>query len=334
MDKKTIALTLGDVSGIGPELVVQALNEMETKNLANWLIIGDEKTLQEAENILSIQLSYEKTENIEEIDFSTNDIWLLQYSSIKSTSYEKGRLSPEAGKQSGECLRKAVDIIHANKAEALVYGPLNKDALNKGGFDFNDDLHFFADLLEVTTGFGEVNLMDDLWVTRVTSHIPLKDVAENVTTERVEKAIRFADLVLKQAGIKQPSLAVAGLNPHAGDNGLLGKEEKEIISPVIEHLKQEGINVGGPYPSDTVLNERKKLGFDCLIAMYHDQAQIGLKLLGFNRGVTINGGLPMILVTPAHGTAFDIAGEGKADAGPIKQAIKRASNFIDMKQKA
>ncbi|QQK78877.1 4-hydroxythreonine-4-phosphate dehydrogenase PdxA [Salicibibacter cibi] len=331
MDKQTIALTLGDSSGIGPELVVKALNDKEVRDSANWIIVGDEDVFNKGMNIAGKTLNYNKISSIEEFDSQREDLWLIDLNNMNKNDYNIGELSAASGKQSGEALKYAMDIALDNYADAVVYGPLNKNALHKGGFNFHDDLHFFADLLNCKEGFGEVNVMDDLWVTRVTSHIPLREVRENISKDRVKRTIEFANGILKQADIDNPKLAVAALNPHAGDNGLLGDEESEIISPAIEKAQEEGINVAGPYPSDTILNERKKLDYDCMIAMYHDQAQIGMKLLGFNRGVTISGGLPVILTTPAHGTAFDIAGKNKADAGAMIHAMRKAQNLITRK---
>ncbi|MBB6448662.1 4-hydroxythreonine-4-phosphate dehydrogenase [Geomicrobium halophilum] len=328
MDKQTITLTLGDSSGIGPELVVKALNDMDLRDSANWIIVGDEEIFNKGMKIAGKTLTYNRISNIEEFDPQAGNLWFIDLNNMNASDYNIGELSAASGKQSGEALKYAMNIALDNYADAVVYGPLNKDALHKGGFNFHDDLHFFADLLNCKEGFGEVNVMDDLWVTRVTSHIPLREVRENISEERVRKTIEFAHGILTQANIENPKLAVSALNPHAGDNGLLGDEEYDIIKPAIEKVQNKGINVAGPYPSDTILNERKKLDFDCMIAMYHDQAQIGMKLLGFNRGVTISGGLPVILTTPAHGTAFDIAGKNKADEGAMIHAMRKAQDLI------
>lgn len=179
-------------------------------------------------------------------------------------------------------------------------------------------------MLDCKEGFSEINVLGDLWFTRVTSHVPLKEVSGLVKKERVGRIIRFAQQTLLNAGFENPRIAVAALNPHAGDNGLLGMEEIEEIQPAIKEAQEQGIQVDGPYPADTIFLRLKTNPFDCLVSMYHDQAQTGMKLMGFNKGVTVSGGLPVIITTPAHGTAFDIAGQGIADPGATEQAMKLA----------
>jgi 4-hydroxy-L-threonine phosphate dehydrogenase PdxA len=171
-------------------------------------------------------------------------------------------------------------------------------------------------------------VMEDLWVTRATSHIPLKDVSKHITKDRVLEVIHFANGILKQAGFTNPRIAVAALNPHAGDGGLIGMEEIEEIIPAVQTAQEEGINVEGPYPADTIFLRLKTNPFNCLLAMYHDQAQTGMKLMGFHKGVTINGGLPIVLNTPAHGTAFDIAGKGIANPGAMINAMNLAVRMV------
>ena len=205
---------------------------------------------------------------------------------------------------------------------------MNKSALFKGGYKFLDDIHLAASVFGLESGFSEVNVMDNVWFTRVTSHVPLKEVAENITKENVLNSINFANNILSKAGLS-PKIVVAGLNPHAGDNGLLGDEENEIISPAIEEAKSNGVNADGPFPADTIFLRLKKDNYNCLLGMYHDQAQIGMKTMGFNKGVTISGGLPIVITTPAHGTAFDIAGKGIVDPGALEEALKLGVKLIN-----
>ncbi|MDQ0338195.1 4-hydroxythreonine-4-phosphate dehydrogenase [Caldalkalibacillus uzonensis] len=320
-NKPTMGLTLGEAPGIGPELVVKALQDDEIKALATWVIIGDERVLHQGEAIAKLSLPYQKASSIDEVNDS-HPVWLIDLGNLDPQSYELGVLSIHSGKITGETLIFALELAKTQKLDGVVYAPLNKEALHKGGFHFQDEIHFFADLLNCQEGFGEINVMDTLWVTRVTSHVPLKEVSALVTKENVLKTIQFADENLRKAGYQKPKICVAALNPHAGDGGLLGTEEIEEIIPAVEEAKDKGIEVNGPFPADTILLRRDTDPFDCLVGMYHDQAQIGMKLLGFNRGVTISGGLPVVLTTPAHGTAFDIAGQGIADPQPMKVAMK------------
>lgn len=329
--KPVFGLLFGDATGIGSELVVKALQEREVRDLATWVIIGDERVYEQAKNITGLSIDYTKVDSIDEIE-QDDRIWFIDLKNVDPASYELGELSAESGKRTGETLIYALDLAKAGKLDGICYGPLNKEALQRGGYQFEDEIHFFADLLDWKEWFGEINVMDQLWVTRVTSHIPLRDVAPLIQKERVLKVIHFANDTLKAAGYEQPRIYVCALNPHAGEGGLIGREEIDEIAPAIRQARDEGINVHGPFPADTIFLRREKDPFDCLVGMYHDQAQTGMKLLGFHRGVTISGGLPVILTTPAHGTAFDIAGKGEANPGAMIAAMKLGVRLYKGKQ--
>jgi 4-hydroxythreonine-4-phosphate dehydrogenase len=196
--------------------------------------------------------------------------------------------------------------------------------MHLGGLRFEDELRFLAHELAHDGPFGELNVLDkpdSLWTTRVTSHVPLKDVAAHITEEAVLSAIRFADDTLRAAGRENPRIGVAALNPHAGDGGNFGREEIEIIGPATEQAQREGIAAEGPLPSDTIFVRARDGRFDIVVTMYHDQGQIAMKLLGFGRGVTVLGGLPVPVTTCGHGTAYDIAGQGIATAEALKNAF-------------
>jgi 4-hydroxythreonine-4-phosphate dehydrogenase len=182
-------------------------------------------------------------------------------------------------------------------------------------------MHYFADLLGHTGLCSEINVADLLWTTRVTSHVPLRAVADLITEVAVYDAIGLIDRVMRAERGTSPRIAVAGLNPHAGEGGLLGTEEIRVIGPAVERARRDGLTVAGPFPADTLFIAARRGDFDAVVTMYHDQGQIATKLLGFERGVTLQGGLPAPIATPAHGTAFDIAGKGVANAGPIREAF-------------
>ncbi|MFB4158827.1 PdxA family protein [Geomicrobium sp. JSM 1781026] len=319
-----IGITLGDAAGIGPELVVKAFQHQEIREKATWIVAGDRAVLERAEAITGKHLNVTFIQDIHDAKTKAGTIYFIEVATLGDESYKLGELSPDAGKAAGECLKYLIRIAKEGVISSIMYAPLNKEALHRGGHEFKDELHFFATLFGVTTGFSEINKMDDLWVTRVTSHVSLKEVSDLVTKEKVAWTIRFANETLEKAGYSNPRIAVAALNPHAGDGGMLGQEEIEVIQPEVDRAKSEGLNIRGAYPADTLFVRRKKDPFDCLVAMYHDQAQTGMKLLGFNKGVTISGGLPVPLTTPAHGTAFDIAGKGEADEGATIEALKMA----------
>lgn len=328
MSKPTIGLLYGDAAGVGPEVVAKSLANQEIVESATWILIGDERIFNRGASTVGQELNYKKVESIDEVNSEASSVWLIDTKNSDPAEISMGVLNKETGKAAGDNLVFALELAKQGEIDGLSYGPMNKASLYQGGYTYKDDIHLVASVFGLETGFMEVNVMDGVWFTRVTSHIPLKEVAENITKENVLNSILFADKIVSKAGI-EPKIAVAGLNPHAGDNGLLGDEENEIISPAVEEAKSNGVNVHGPFSADTIFLRLKKENFNCLLGMYHDQAQIGMKTLGFNKGVTISGGLPIVITTPAHGTAFDIAGKGIVDPGAFEEALKLGVKLIN-----
>ena len=218
----------------------------------------------------------------------------------------------------------ALDLAKRGAVDAICFTPFNKQALKLAGNPYLDEIHWAADRLGYEGRCSEYNLLDGLWNCRVTSHIPLAEVASALTREEVLAAILDADATIRRAGTARPRLAVAGLNPHAGEGGLFGREEIDVIAPAVADAKARQVAAEGPFPADTVWLRARRGDFDAVVTMYHDQGQIALKLLGFTSGVTILGGMPVPICTPAHGTAYDIVGEGKADPGAITAAFRTA----------
>ncbi len=204
-----------------------------------------------------------------------------------------------------------------------MFGPLNKSSLHLAEMGHNDELHWFAERLGYTGPFCEFNVMGKLWTSRVTSHVALKDVPGMLSQEGVIDAIRLIDQALRQNGVAEPRIAVCGLNPHNGDNGAFGREELDIIGPAVEQARKLGMPATGPFPADTIFLKVQgdDPAYDAVVTMYHDQGQIAIKLMGFWQGVTVQGGLPVPITTPAHGTAFDIATLGRARVEPTRQAF-------------
>ncbi len=229
-----------------------------------------------------------------------------------------------AGEYTIESLRAAIAALRSGKIDAFVYAPLNKQAMKLAGLPHSDELHFFAELLRHSGPVSEINVCGRLWTARVTSHVPLREVADLLTVEKICEAGQLLHRTVSRSGITAPKIAVAGLNPHAGEGGLLGTEEIGIIAPAVLKLRDQGLNVAGPLPADTLFVAARRGGFDGVVTMYHDQGQIAMKLMGFDRGVTVAGGLPVPIATPAHGTAFDIAGKGIADPGALREAFRLA----------
>ncbi|MEH7386764.1 4-hydroxythreonine-4-phosphate dehydrogenase PdxA [Bacillus sp. JJ1521] len=328
MSKPTIGLLYGDAAGVGPEVVAKSLANKEILESATWVLVGDERIFNRGAMTAGQELNYQKVESIDEVNPEAASVWLIDTKNTDPAEIEMGVLSSESGKAAGDNLVFALELAKREKIDGLTYGPMNKSGLYQGGYAYKDDIHLVASVFGLESGFMEVNVMDDVWFTRVTSHIPLKEVAENITKENVLNSILFADKIVSKAGI-EPKIAIAGLNPHAGDNGLLGDEENEIITPAVEEAKSQGVNAHGPFSADTIFLRLKKENFNCLLGMYHDQAQIGMKTMGFNKGVTISGGLPIVITTPAHGTAFDIAGKGIVDPSAFEEALKLGIKLIN-----
>jgi len=221
-----------------------------------------------------------------------------------------------------------LDFAKDGIVDAVVFAPFNKQAMHSAGLGHDDELHYMATRLKVNNYISELNTFDGMWTSRVTSHIALKDVAERINEHSIGEAVRLIHGVLCNSGIASPKISVAALNPHAGDGGNFGREEIDVIFPAVQSLQSEGLPVDGPWPSDTVFLKAIAKEIDAVVTMYHDQGQIALKLLGFSRGVTVQGGIPFPVTTPAHGTAFDIAGQGKANLGATRAAFDLACKMV------
>ena len=229
-----------------------------------------------------------------------------------------------AGEYTIVALRAGIAALQSRRIDAFVYAPLNKQAMKLAGLPHEDELHLFAELLGHTGPVSELNVCERLWTARVTSHVPLRDVAGLLTVEKIRQVGRLLHRSMAKSGIASPRIAVAGLNPHAGEGGMFGREEIDTIAPAVDQLRAEGCDATGPLPADTLFVAARRGDFDGVVTMYHDQGQIAMKLMGFEHGVTVAGGLPAIVTTPAHGTAFDIAGKGLANAGAMREAFRIA----------
>jgi 4-hydroxythreonine-4-phosphate dehydrogenase len=247
---------------------------------------------------------------------------IIDLGNIDPALVGRGKISPESGRLTGETLACMVDLALSGRIDGITFAPLNKAALHAGGWKFNDEHQMFASLTQHQGYFGEMNVLDNWWMSRVTSHVSLRTAVDQVTGARIDEALTLADRTMRDAGFDTPRIAVAALNPHGGENGLFGYEEIEIIKPAVERGQKRGIECKGPYPSDTVFLKAFNGEFDGVLSMYHDQGQIATKLKGFNRGVTVTGGLQTVFTTPAHGTAFDIVGQGKATTGALENAVR------------
>jgi len=317
-----IGLMLGDCSGIGPEQCARVLADGRLKDAARLLVIGDARVLEQGAKDAGVKLAMRAYSEPEQVDWTHGHVPLIDLGNIDPALIERGKVSAESGRLTGETLAHMIDLALAGRIDGITFAPLNKAALHAGGWKFNDEHQMFANLTRHEGFFGEMNVLDQWWMSRVTSHVSLRTAIDQVTGQRIDEALTLADRTMRDAGIEAPRIAVCALNPHGGENGLFGREEIEIIAPAVERGVKRGILCKGPYPSDTVFLKAFNGEFDGVLSMYHDQGQIATKLKGFNRGVTVSGGLKTVFTTPAHGTAFDLVGQGKATTGALESAVR------------
>ena len=327
--KINIALLLGDPSGIGPELVSKLLSD-ELTNSANIVVIGEKNILEAGNEISGKSSDLNFVEKFEQINFEKGNKFFLDISKGKNHNYKLSECSKESGKSVLEALDLALQLSKEDKIQAINFGPFNKTSLKLGGNKYSDELHLMAERLDVKNFFCEFNVIDNFWTARVTSHIPIREVPDQIKKEKIIKPIKLINDAMKLNGIKEPRVAVQALNPH----GEFGTEEEDEIIPAIEEAKKMGIKAEGPLPCDTsFITAFKNKNHDCIVGMYHDALQSGLKAFGFDRGVTVQGGLPVPITTPAHGTAFDIAGKNKANLEPTLNSFKIALTMAENKNK-
>ena len=303
MTQLTIALFTGDPAGIGPELVQKLFNHSIAQQAAKIILIGQKGSIQTPANV------------------SWHD-----WSGLSAPPFPKATYDANNGAYMIDALAEGASLVSDGKAHAFCFAPLNKSALRLGGMHQEDELRWFAEFLNYKGVCGELNVLQDLWTSRVTSHVALKEVSSLLSSQKVFESIQMIAKALKASGKAQPRLAVCGLNPHNGDNGNYGDEELKIIAPGVEMAVKSGIPADGPFPADTAFVRaiRKEGGYDGVVTMYHDQGQIAMKLMGFEKGVTVHGGLPFPVTTPAHGTAYDIAGQNLANPQAMFNAFDLA----------
>jgi 4-hydroxythreonine-4-phosphate dehydrogenase len=317
-----IALAIGDPAGIGPEVVARLLAAPEMRARAHITLISNRTALARGAEAAKVALPVPSE-------------WLdiPEWPGLDAV-FEPGVASSANGRFMLDSLQMGVKLVTEGPADALCFGPLNKGALHLGGMQEQDEMRWFAKHLGYTGSCGELNVLDKLWTARVTSHIPLKDVSSSLNKEVVADAIRMLSEALRAAGFAAPRIGVCGLNPHNGDNGNYGSEEGDIIAPGIALAASRGLPAQGPFPADTIFLRARNGLFDGIVTMYHDQGQIATKLMGFEVGVTVEGGLPIPITTPAHGTAYDIVGKGVATTTAMLNAFDLACRMAQSRPAA
>lgn len=327
--KATIALVQGDAAGIGSELLAKLLDDEEVQGRANILVVSDERVFRAGCRIASLDPPVRVITRIEDMSFSDGLANLLDVPAIDPREIPLGKMSVAAGRAVLTWFGQALDLARDGTVDGVCFMPFNKEAMHRAGLGAEDELQWAKKRLASPGRASEFNVIDGMWNARVTSHVPLRAVADLLSVDRIVEAIALADHTLREAGFATPRIAVAAINPHAGDGGQIGREEIEIIAPAVEHARQMGIQADGPFPSDTLYIKVRDKAYDCAVSMYHDQGQIAIKLLGFHMGVSVHGGLPFPVATPAHGTAFDIAGTNAARLEPSRRAFRMVCDMAE-----
>ena len=301
-----VAITMGDPSGVGAEVVLKALVDPELTTLAKWVVVGDTRILKMTGQITNVTVRDVKSLG------SLND-------------FEFGKLDARYGQAAVDYVRVATEMCLSHEAHAMVTAPLNKEAVTLSGRQFSGHTEYIAELCGATD--SRMLLASEILSTvHVSTHVPLRQACE-LDTARILRTIELGDGAMKLLGFARPRVAVCGLNPHAGEHGLFGTEDARFITPAIEQARQKGIDCSGPHAGDTIFLQASRGAYDLVVAMYHDQGHIAMKLLDFAGTVNISLGIPIIRTSVDHGTAFDIAGKNKADAHSMKQAMRMAARM-------
>jgi 4-hydroxythreonine-4-phosphate dehydrogenase len=332
--RPTIALAMGDPCGISAELTAKLLCDLQVTEAANLIVIGDRRVLAEGEAVAGVEAVCDIWRPSDAAPSMQGRTLFVDLGHLDPKTVQRGVSCREGGAFALTNFRTVLRLGAAGAVDAVAFTPFNKHAMKLALPSYVDEIEVITEETGAKGNGREFNILDKLWNARVTSHVPLKDVARYITHERVLDSIMLTDRSMREAGVARPRIAVAGLNPHAGDEGNFGREEIDVIGPAVEAAKAKGIACDGPFPHDTVFVRAKRGDFDAVQTMYHDQGQIAMKLMGFERGVTLIAGYGFPICTPAHGTAYDIAGKGSANIGASRQAMLIAASMAKPAQLA
>jgi 4-hydroxythreonine-4-phosphate dehydrogenase len=319
-DRPIVALAMGDPAGISPELTARLLGLEEIRQAARIVVFGDRRILEEGAKVAAVTLDVDVVPREAKPMAGARPV-LVDLGHLAPAAVRIGEATAEGGAFALENFRRALLMAHQGEADAVCFTPFNKKAMRYVYPAYDDEIRYASEITGFKGPAREFNILEGLWNARVTSHIPLAKVAGSLNIERIVAELELTDRCLRSAGIAEPRIAVAAINPHAGDGGNFGTEEIDIIEPAVKAGAARGWNVSGPYPADTVFVRARSGAFDAVLTMFHDQGQIAMKLMGFDRGVTMMGGFPFPICTPAHGTAYDIAGQGIANIGASRAAL-------------
>ena len=323
MDNKLLAITMGDPAGIGPEITLKALKNKEPYKGCMPIIIGDKNVITRVSSIVNFDGEVNVIKDVKK--YKDGKLNLVSLDNM-SFDYAFGKVQARCGRAAFEYIKKAIELALDGSIHAVVTAPINKEALNLAGFSYAGHTEIFAEFTS-TKDYAMMLAGDRLKAIHVSTHVSLRQACDLVKKERVYAVIKLAGKAMKDLGLPSPKIAVAGLNPHAGESSMFGLEEKEQITPAIHQAKEEGMNVEGPFPPDTILLHVKDGLYDIAVCMYHDQGHIPLKLYDFRGFVNVTVGLPIIRTSVGHGTAFDKAGKAVADETNMIKAINMAAKL-------
>ena len=326
MKKPLIAVPLGDPAGIGPEIVAKSIADRELFKIADCIVVGDKKVVENAVKITGEDLAVNVVEDPAEGDWREGVLNLIDLDNIDMEKFEFGKVSGMCGKAAFGYIKKSIELAMAGKADAVATTPINKESLRAGEINFIGHTEIFGALTgtEDPLTMFETNGMRVFFLTR---HLSLRAMLDKITKDRIIDYVIRCTEALRRLGVTEGTMAVAGLNPHSGEHGLFGWEEVNEITPAVEELKKMGYNVAGPVPADSVFHQAALGRYNSVLSLYHDQGHIATKTLDFDRTIAITNGMPILRTSVDHGTAFDIAGKGIAGAVSMKEAIRLAAKY-------
>lgn len=326
MEKPIIAVTMGDPAGIGPEIVAKSIADKATYDVARCIVIGDKKVMEKAIKIVGADLKVNVVESPADGDYSYGVLNMIDLDNIDMSRFEYGKINAMCGQAAFDYIKKSIEITMDKQADAVATTPINKESLHAAEVDFIGHTEIFGAL----TGTADPLTMfetNGLRVFFLTRHKSLRDMLDDIKKDRIIDYVERCTDALRRLGVKEGTMAVAGLNPHSGEHGLFGWEEVKEIAPAVEELKESGFNVAGPVPADSVFHQAAQGRFNSVLSLYHDQGHIATKTLDFDRTISITNGMPILRTSVDHGTAFDIAGKGIAGAVSMEEAIRLAAKY-------
>lgn len=326
MEKPIIAVTMGDPAGIGPEIVAKSIADKATFDVARCIVIGDKKVMEKTIEIVGADLKVNVVDSPADGDYSYGVLNMIDLDNIDMSRFEYGKINAMCGQAAFDYIKKSIEITMDKQADAVATTPINKESLHAAEVDFIGHTEIFGAL----TGTADPLTMfetNGLRVFFLTRHKSLRDMLDDIKKDRIIDYVERCTDALRRLGVKEGTMAVAGLNPHSGEHGLFGWEEVKEIAPAVEELKESGFNVAGPVPADSVFHQAAQGRFNSVLSLYHDQGHIATKTLDFDRTISITNGMPILRTSVDHGTAFDIAGKGIAGAVSMEEAIRLAAKY-------